>query len=63
MSSDDSENKPENIFTESEQRKSEGFVLISCFLQSIPFRGELVNGLSVGRSITIKAETNQNAQR
>ncbi|CAI5684776.1 unnamed protein product [Oreochromis niloticus] len=30
--------------------------------QSIPFRGQLVNGLSVGRSIIIKGETNQNAE-
>uniref|UniRef100_A0AAZ1XT49 Galectin n=1 Tax=Oreochromis aureus TaxID=47969 RepID=A0AAZ1XT49_OREAU len=29
---------------------------------SIPFRGQLVNGLSVGRSIIIKGETNQNAE-
>ncbi|XP_070782259.1 galectin-8-like [Enoplosus armatus] len=29
---------------------------------SVPFRGELVKGLSVGRSITVKGETNQNAQ-
>nr|AFJ79965.1 galectin-8 [Channa striata] len=29
---------------------------------SIPFTGELVRGLSVGRRITIKGETNQNAQ-
>uniref|UniRef100_A0A8C4DMM7 Galectin n=1 Tax=Dicentrarchus labrax TaxID=13489 RepID=A0A8C4DMM7_DICLA len=29
---------------------------------SIPFRGELVKGLSVGRSVTVKGETNQKAQ-
>ncbi|XP_054474460.1 galectin-8-like [Anoplopoma fimbria] len=29
---------------------------------SVPFRGELVKGLSVGRSITVKGETIQNAQ-
>lgn len=29
---------------------------------SVPFRGELVKGLSVGRSIAVKGETNQNAQ-
>ncbi|XP_042359817.1 galectin-8-like, partial [Plectropomus leopardus] len=28
----------------------------------IPFRGELVKGLTVGRSVTIKGEANQNAQ-
>uniref|UniRef100_UPI0037E71154 galectin-8 n=1 Tax=Semicossyphus pulcher TaxID=241346 RepID=UPI0037E71154 len=28
---------------------------------SVPFKGELVKGLSVGRSITIRGETNQNA--
>uniref|UniRef100_A0A8C4DS39 Galectin n=1 Tax=Dicentrarchus labrax TaxID=13489 RepID=A0A8C4DS39_DICLA len=32
------------------------------FPQSIPFRGELVKGLSVGRSVTVKGETNQKAQ-
>ncbi|XP_037605869.1 galectin-8 isoform X2 [Sebastes umbrosus] len=29
---------------------------------SVPFRGELVKGLSVGRSITVKGETNHDAQ-
>nr|ANN46245.1 galectin-8 [Oplegnathus fasciatus] len=29
---------------------------------SVPFRAELVKGLSVGRSIAVKGETNQNAQ-
>ncbi|XP_068565239.1 galectin-8-like [Cebidichthys violaceus] len=29
---------------------------------SVPFRGELVNGLSAGRSITVKGQTNQNAE-
>ncbi|XP_044024155.1 galectin-8 isoform X2 [Siniperca chuatsi] len=31
-------------------------------MNSVPFRGELVKGLSVGRSITVKGETNQKAQ-
>uniref|UniRef100_A0AAZ1XUG7 Galectin n=1 Tax=Oreochromis aureus TaxID=47969 RepID=A0AAZ1XUG7_OREAU len=41
---------------------SDFLFVTSCFLQSIPFRGQLVNGLSVGRSIIIKGETNQNAE-
>ncbi|KAM6906199.1 galectin-8-like isoform 2-T2 [Lycodopsis pacificus] len=28
----------------------------------VPFRGELLNGLSAGRSITVKGQTNQNAE-
>uniref|UniRef100_A0A8D3E4M6 Galectin n=1 Tax=Scophthalmus maximus TaxID=52904 RepID=A0A8D3E4M6_SCOMX len=30
--------------------------------KSVPFRGELGDGLSIGRSVTIRGETNQNAQ-
>ncbi|XP_031697790.1 galectin-8-like, partial [Anarrhichthys ocellatus] len=32
------------------------------FAQRVPFRGELLNGLSAGRSITVKGQTNQNAE-
>ncbi len=35
----------------------------SCVLQSIPFIGELLKGLRVGCSITIKGETKPNAHR
>lgn len=38
-------------------------VSVSGVLQSVPFRGELVGGLSVGRSVTVRGETNQNADR
>uniref|UniRef100_A0AAZ1XMK2 Galectin n=1 Tax=Oreochromis aureus TaxID=47969 RepID=A0AAZ1XMK2_OREAU len=38
-------------------------ILSPSSVSSIPFRGQLVNGLSVGRSIIIKGETNQNFLR
>uniref|UniRef100_A0A3Q0QQF6 Galectin n=1 Tax=Amphilophus citrinellus TaxID=61819 RepID=A0A3Q0QQF6_AMPCI len=37
-------------------------VLPPSSVSSVPFRGHLVNGLSVGRSIIIKGEINQNAE-
>lgn len=37
--------------------------LILVSLQRVPFRGELVGGLGVGRSVTVRGETNQNAER
>lgn len=37
--------------------------LILVSVQRVPFRGELVGGLGVGRSVTVRGETNQNADR
>lgn len=48
--------------------------LLLCFLppfphplpvsvQRVPFTGELVGGLAIGRSITVRGETSQNADR
>lgn len=42
------------------------FLILSAgilFHQSIPFRGELADGLCVGRTIIVKGETNHNANR